>query len=158
MDETTTTYETTPEPAHSIVLTQEAQYYLNEGAGWAKFLGIIGFIFCGLMIIAALAIGLLASRLPENNSYPNQIPNALWPVLALFYGLIAFLYIFPSLYLYQFGDKTKKGMLYNEEETITGALEKLKSFLKFWGIYFIVVFSIMLIMLFFPLVFSLLRH
>ena len=40
-----------------LQLDQPSAAYLGEAAKWAKFLAIIGFIFCGLMILAALFMG-----------------------------------------------------------------------------------------------------
>lgn len=147
MDETTTTYETTPEPAHGIVLTQEAQYYLNEGAGWARFLGITGFVFCGLIILLALSIGSILNYLAQLSPRPSAMPGVAGNILGVTYGLSSLLYFFPALYLFQFGTKAKKGIVYQDLTDITAAIVKLKSFLKFFGILTIIMLGFIVLAL-----------
>jgi hypothetical protein len=60
-------------------------------------------------------------------------------LIAVFYILIDIVHFFFSLYLYQFGDKIKKGVMFADTVHLTSAFEKLKSFFKLWGIITIVV-------------------
>jgi Family of unknown function (DUF5362) len=123
----------TPDP-RDLALTPEAQYYLNEGAGWAKMLGIMGFIGCGFIIIIAFSLGAIFNMASRFSPNPTAFPAGLGVLMGIVYALLALLYFFPSLYIYQFGTNAKKGILSRESADITLAVTKLKSFLKFWGI------------------------
>lgn len=138
MEETTVTDYTAPvpEPAHGLILSNEAQYFLSEGAGWAKFLGIVGFILSAIIVIAGCFAGSLFSYLSRISPNPNAaaFPAGLGIFLGIFYGLIGLLYFFPSYYIYQFGNNAKKAILFQESPYLTTAISRIKSFLKFWGI------------------------
>ncbi|MCR8559797.1 DUF5362 domain-containing protein [Mucilaginibacter sp. BJC16-A38] len=59
--------------------------------------------------------------------------------LTVFYLLIGLVYFFFSLYLYQFGSQVKKGIMFFDNNHVTGAFGKLKSFFKLWGILTIII-------------------
>jgi hypothetical protein len=37
------------QPESQIILTEEAQYYLQKAGQWAYFLGIVGFVLAGIL-------------------------------------------------------------------------------------------------------------
>lgn len=119
-------------------LTQQAQGFLQQAGKWAIFLGIVGFIFTGLIAIGALSVGTILTFLARTNPL-MQLPAGMGIVLTIVYLLIALLFFFYSLYLYQFGTRIKKGMYLNSEEETTLAFSKLKSFFKLWGIITIII-------------------
>ena len=86
---------------------------LSEAAKWGKFLGIMGFIFCGLMVIV--------------------------------YILIAILYFFPCLYLYNFSAKMQRALQANDQGSLTDSFKNLKSCFKFLGIMTIVILTFYLL-------------
>ena len=47
---------------NDLQVTPQAQSYLTESAKWGKFLAIMGFIFCGLMVILAFFVPALFRR------------------------------------------------------------------------------------------------
>ena len=59
------------QPANSnlfdLQLDQTCINYLNEASRWSRFLSILGFIYCGLMLIAGVFVGSIMSRLPGLN-------------------------------------------------------------------------------------------
>jgi hypothetical protein len=138
MEETVIHEETThaPDP-RDLVLTLEAQYYLNEGAGWAKFLGIAGFIGCGFILLLAFSISTILNMAGRVSPNP-ALQSGMSAFVGIIYGLMSLLYFFPSLYVYQFGVNAKKGILIRGSADITLGISKLKSFLKFWGVLMII--------------------
>jgi len=138
MEETVIHEDTThaPDP-RDLVLTPEAQYYLNEGAGWAKFLGIAGFIGCGFILLLAFSISTILNMAGRVSPNP-ALQSGMGAFVGIIYGLMALLYFFPSLYVYQFGVNAKKGILIRDSADITLGIGKLKSFLKFWGVLMII--------------------
>ncbi|NOZ13167.1 MAG: hypothetical protein GXO69_05900 [Acidobacteria bacterium] len=104
-----------------------------KGIGpWARFLSVMGFISVAFMLIGAafmLGIGLFA-----NNLGRSAMPNGMMIAMAVLYVIIAILYIFPSIYLWNTAAavvRMKKGDIVAGMET---ALAKQKSFWKFVGI------------------------
>ncbi len=111
-----------------------------KGIGpWTRFLSVIGFISVGLMIIAAA--GMLGISIFAGNLAGDTPAGVLMAISAL-YVIIAILYIFPSLYLWNTAGavaRIKKGDIVGGMET---ALARQKSFWKFIGIMMIVLLVI----------------
>ena len=144
--ETNETFEQ-PIAEPGIILTLEAQSHLREAGKWATFLSILGFIYCGIILIFALFAGTIFSKAAEVS------PNGMSVLLAgmggfvtFFYILIDLIYFFFSLYLYQFGDKIKRGIMFTDTVHVTAGLGKLKSFFKLWGILTIVMLCLIALM------------
>jgi len=131
----------TPQPPQDIVLTPEAQSYLLSAGKWATFLGILGFIFCGLFLLMALSIGAIFTKMSETMPYnPGlKMMAGMGGGVTVFYILIDLFYFFFALYLYQFAVKVKAGINFNDSAHLTAGLGKLKSFFKLWGITTIVI-------------------
>ncbi len=110
---------------NSLVLLEEAQYYLQKAGQWAKFLGIMGFIGSGFLAIMSFFIGSIMGGLALRQG--NIAPAGFGGAMGFFYLLMAVLYFVISLYLYQFGTKAKAGVTYNDPIQVTKSLEKLKS-------------------------------
>lgn len=55
----------TTAPATPLALTTDDLAALDKARGWARFVGIIGFIGCGLMAVMALAAVASLAALPE---------------------------------------------------------------------------------------------
>lgn len=141
--ETTETPEIFDQPGSepTLTLNLEAQTYLREAGKWASFLGIVGFIICGFIVLAALFIGAILSMVSKFSPDPNAAMAMAGAsgFLSVIYLLIGLIYFFFSLYLYQFGSQIKKGIMFSDNGHITNALGKLKSFFKLWGIITIIV-------------------
>jgi hypothetical protein len=137
--ETNETFEQSS-PAPGIVLNFEAQSYLREAGRWAVFLGILGFIGTGLILICALFVSTFFALMAQYQ--PTPYPAGISGIVSFVYVLIAVFNFFFALYLYQFGSGIKKAILYNDTVETGKALEKLKSFFKLWGITTIVIIAI----------------
>jgi hypothetical protein len=150
------TNDTLTQPAAAepqLILTQEAQYYLQKAGQWANFIGIIGFIVTGLIVLGALFVGTMFSMMASLNplvAYPTWIGTA----MTIFYLFFAVFNFFFSLYIYQFGDRAKKGILHNNVQEITIAFGKLKSFFKLWGIATIVIIALYILAFIFAIIAS----
>jgi hypothetical protein len=139
--ETTENFEPTAEP--QIILSDEAQYYLQKAGQWAYFLGIVGFVLAGILVLVSLFIGSIFSMMSKfQPQAATPYPAAMGSFLSFLYILIAVFYFFFSLYMYQFGSRIKNGILHSNSEEVTIALGKLKSFFKLWGISTVVIISL----------------
>jgi hypothetical protein len=137
------------DPGPGLVLTFEAQGYLREAGKWAYFLGIIGFIFTGFIVLAAFFAGAMFTMMAKLQP-DAAIPAGIGGFMSFLYILIAVFYFFFSFYLYQFGYRIKRGLMYNDVKEVTNATGKLKSFFKMWGITTIVIlcFYVLVILIF----------
>ncbi len=110
--------------------------YLAEAAKWAKFLSIIGFIFCALIILVALLSGTILSTLfsqLETQSSAN-LGSISGTIIIIYYILIAVLYFFPCLFLFNFASKMQTAIRNNDQIYLNNSFRNLKSLFKFWGI------------------------
>lgn len=124
-----------------LQIDQQSISYLSETAKWAKFLSIMGFIGCGLMLIFALFAGTLMATFSQMGSYSagNAMGGA---ALSLIYLAIALLYFFPCLYLFKFANKMQFAVRNNDQTTLNTSLRNLKGLFKFLGILTIVIMSV----------------
>ena len=117
------------------ILGEQGLEYLKETAKWGKFLAIVGFVIVGIIAVASLFIGAIFSNLPQGEM-PIPFPSS---ILTVMYLLMALLYFFPTLYLYQFSTKTLDAIARKEDDLLENGLEKLKSLFKFMGIMTVIV-------------------
>ncbi len=131
---------------NELVVSKNGLNFLKYSAKWANFLAIIGFIGLGLMVLGGLIsiiAGASISRIPGMQQFA---------VIGIVYLVLAVLYFFPTLYLYQFASKTKKAIQNRSQENLDLGLENLKSFFKFLGIFTIVVISMYILILFIAII------
>jgi hypothetical protein len=123
-----------------LQIDQPSINYLSETARWSRFLAIIGFISCGLMVIVGLFFGSLITRMMPGMGDTGMTAAAgvFFSFFIIFTSLIMF---FPSFYLFNFSSKMRKAFNNNDQLTLTESLKNLKSFFKFWGILLIVYLS-----------------
>ncbi|MEQ6167484.1 DUF5362 family protein [Ekhidna sp. MALMAid0563] len=106
---------------------------LLETAKWGKFLGIVGFIMSGFIILA----GIFMFGGTFDEVYPGFGGG-----IGVFYILISLLYIFPSLYLFRFSTQMKEGLESGDQERCTNAFNYLRRLFLFMGILTIVVLAL----------------
>jgi len=127
-----------------LSLDATSRRFLSETAKWGRFLSIIGFIICALMIIAGIVFTLLISSsknvFDDYNSSPIKF-GALGPVIGFFYILLAILYFFPCLYLNRFSNKMTRAINSEDQVSMTAGFENLKSLFKFCGVVTIIIIA-----------------
>ena len=136
-----------PADQPQIVLTDEARYYLQKAGQWAYFLGIMGFIGTAFIAIMALFIGSIFTAASQLNPAMGGMAAGGGTLVTVIYLLLAVFSFFFALYLYQFGDKIKNAVTYNNTTEATQAFSKLKSFFKLWGITTIVYLSFVVLVI-----------
>lgn len=119
-----------------LSLGEEAQYYLLNTAKWAKFLAIVGFVFCAIMVLAGIGMSAFMSSIGDTMAQTNPAFSAMGGGLffGVFYIAFAALYFFPCLYLYQFAISAKRGIEEQDSPLISAAMDKQHSMYKFMGI------------------------
>ena len=143
-----------------LILDDFAQQQLAYASRWTKFLGIFGMVICCLLLLAGFVFFLMPA--PDNSAAYTALRYRQYrrPGFAgLGFGFVGFLYLviavvhfFPSLYLLQFAEKIKKGLLSRDQDTLNGAFQKLKTFFRYSGIVVIVVASFYLLILLFAII------
>jgi hypothetical protein len=126
----------------------QSNAYLGETARWAKFLAIVGFVMCGLIVLLGIFFGTLFS------SFGDSMGMGMGGVgigAAFMYILIALLWFFPCLFLYRFAVRTQVALRNNEQQNLTAGLANLKSYFKFVGILTIIFVSIYLLIFLFAM-------
>jgi Family of unknown function (DUF5362) len=133
-----------------LKVDQQAAGYLSETAKWARFLSILGFIFCGLIFICSFFIGtLIATAMTNFYGSPGLFGSSFFTVFYLGIGLLIF---FPTLYLFNFSRKMKNAVRANDQLALDNSLKNLKSFFKFNGIVAIITISLYTLAIIFAIV------
>lgn len=114
--------------------------HLQTTAKWAKFLGIMGFIGTGFMVIGGLAMGAVGSQFGN----ALQIGSGL---LAFIYIIVAGFYFLPSLFLYRFATSTQRSIQNNEQMDFEAAFHNLSRLYQFFGILTVVFLGIYVIII-----------
>lgn len=123
-----------------LQLDHEASTYLVESARWARFLSILGFVMCGLLVLVGLFMGtFISSSLSGSMGMGSFFGGTFFTML---YIVIALLYFFPCLYLFQFGSKMRTALQNNDQQLLSYSLKNLKSCFKFFGILAIIILGL----------------
>lgn len=121
----------------TLIITEDIRSHIYETAKWAKFLSIMGFIFCVLMILLALSLPAILAAMTAMGK--NPMMGVATGVLTVIYILFALLYFYPSFMLFKYASLAKKAVLFMDQESLSEAFGKMKSFFKFWGVLTIVI-------------------
>ncbi|MDR2370850.1 MAG: hypothetical protein LBD71_05165 [Treponema sp.] len=116
--------------------------YLRETSPWARFLGIIGFIQCGLMalggLVSLVVIPAFISELSDFSDMPSFFAGGVGGLFGFIYIIGAALLFFPARFAYNFGTKIRSYQRSGAEEDLEAAFKNNKSLWKFFGILAIV--------------------
>jgi hypothetical protein len=122
-----------------IELSNESLFYFDQIRKWTTFFSILGFIVIGLLLIVGIFAGSIFTKFGHINS---KFPFA---VLGFIYFIMAIIYFFPVLYLYNFSISSKRAIQNRDSNEITKAFKNLKSHFQYTGIFTIVFLSIYLL-------------
>jgi hypothetical protein len=137
-------------------LDQTGKTQLAEAAKWAKFLSIMGFIFCGLIVLMGVFFGsffsMFSGELNRNSPYGDiSASRGVGAMAAIMYILMALIYFFPCLFLFRFATKMKTALASNDQETLNTSFQNLKATFRFIGILTIILLSFWVLALIFGL-------
>ena len=130
---------TSPSNLFELQLDHQSVAYLRETAKWGKFLAIVGFIGCALIVLIGIFAGtIMASAFGDlGGGYGGMGAG-----MAFVYILLALLYFFPCLYLYRFAVRMQVALNNNDQQSLPAALMNLKSAFKFVGILTIIILAL----------------
>lgn len=134
----------------TLIITEDIRSYIYETAKWAKFLSVMGFVFCVLIILLALSLPSILAAMSAMGK--NPLMGVASGVITAIYILIALLYFYPSLMLFKYANSAKKAVLFLDQASLGEAMSKMKSFFKFWGIVTIAILGFYAVALLFGIV------
>ena len=123
------------EPVNQDQLTQmdvqldlESRQHLFDASKWSKFLSVIVFIACALVLVFGIMGGKSIISAMEK-FYPNQemignLVGALLAILAFLVLVAAFIYFF----LFQFATKVKSALATENADQLSSGIKSLKTF------------------------------
>lgn len=135
----------------SLLIDWTARQHLSEAAKWARFMSIVGFIGCCLLLVIGLfAAAFLSLGNPLRNvDYSSRYSAR--PFAGFVYLIGSVLFFFRCLYLYRFADKMKAALVSDDQELINASFLNLKKMYRYTGILTIVIICLYA-MFFFALV------
>jgi uncharacterized membrane protein YjgN (DUF898 family) len=118
---------------------QAGKSHLAEAARWAKFISVIGFIVCAMVVLFGVFFSTFFRKFPtafERNSPYGDMPNTapFTSAIAFIYIVVALIYFFPFLFLFRFATKMKTALASNDQETLNTSFQNLKATFRFVGI------------------------
>ena len=126
-------------------IDQSSRSHLSEAAKWAKFLSIVGFVMCGLIVIGSIFAGSFLATMTSsyNEGYRSSVglTGGMGAFIAVFYIGIAVLFFFPYLFLFRFATRMKAALNTNDQTTLNTSFQNLKIMFRYVGILTIVMLS-----------------
>ncbi|HVS96524.1 MAG TPA: hypothetical protein VHE54_08550 [Puia sp.] len=119
--------------------------YLKGAARWAKFLTVIGFIFCGLSVVMAILFGTVFSTLFSNLGSGGLGMSGAW--LAIIYLCIAVLNFIPCLYLHNFAVRMLAALENRDQDQLNRSFRNMRAFYRFVGVLMILLLGIWLLII-----------
>jgi len=130
----TTIVPETPQ-GEGAALTETILGYLKEASPWLRFMGILGFIGCGITCLVGIISAIFSSTFFGSREELESFPIG---VLSLFYVAAGAVYFFPARFTYNFGAKIRDYQISSSNEDLELAFKNNKSLWKFNGILSIV--------------------
>ncbi len=127
---------------NDLQVSQHGLSNLTESARWGKFLAIMGFIFCVLMVIIAFFIPAVFMQVPPYNSMSSSFNSGMKIGMTILYLILALMMFPPCFYLYKFSVKMQSAVKTVNQENFDESLMNLKSMFKFYGVFTIIILSV----------------
>ena len=126
-------------------IDQSSRAHLAEAAKWAKFLAIVGFVMCGLIIVLSFFIGALFSTSMSRYGDSAAFGNGFGIIMTIVYLSFGVLYFFPCLFLFRFANNMIVALNSNEQITLNRSFQNLKIMFRYVGILTIIVLALYII-------------
>lgn len=121
-----------------VVLTSSALDFLNSASKWSRFIGIIGFVFVGVLALAPLVIEIVIAQM----QLPFMIPTVPFTIMFLFVAIVLF---FPVFFLFRFSIKAQEALKSQNSQALQSAFRSLKLHYKYIGILIIIYIALFLL-------------
>jgi len=138
----------------SLTIDPIIKSHLSETARWGKFLSILGFILCALIVIFGVFFGTFFTTIIDRTEAPYSSPmtdGSFVALMAIVYIIVAVVYFFPCLFLYRFSTKMKTALNGNEQTDLTLSFQNLKSLFRYVGVITVIMLAIYLVIFLFAI-------
>src|SRR5215469_30912 len=120
------------EPKHSDMLELQVEHlstvYLRGAARWARFLAVVGFIFCRLSLVTAILLASVFANLFNSLGSGGLGRNGVW--LGVVFACISLLNFIPCFHLYHFGYRMRLALDNNDQEQLNISFRNVRSFYR----------------------------
>ncbi len=120
----------------NISLSETSSENLKKTAPWMKFVSIVGFVMCGLMLLAGFAM-IIAGVAGGS--------TVLGPFAGLLYLVGAVIFFFLNRFLFFYANGVNKVYKFNENDALDTAFKMQKNYWTFMGIFLIIYLALMAI-------------
>ncbi|HEU4574060.1 MAG TPA: DUF5362 family protein [Chitinophagaceae bacterium] len=139
------------QPLFGLSIDQTGRAHLSEAARWAKFLSIVGFILCGLLVLVGIFAGAIFSSVTSGFNEMSGMTNVMAGSFTVIYLVIAAIYFFPCLFLNRFATKMKAALAADNQELLNTSFQNLKIMFRYVGILTIIILAFYGIIILFAL-------
>jgi len=135
-----------------LQVDQTAMSYLKDAARWARFLAVVGFIFCALFAVFGILFGTVFANLFNTLGSGSAFGGLSGGGIAVFYVGAALLNFFPCLYLNNFATRMRVALRNNDQDQLNISFKNMRAFYRFVGVLMIIaiglwVLAILIIMI-----------
>ena len=116
-------------------LTTDDKNYLDTAGKWARFLGIVGFVFTGFMLLGSIFLFTMGSTMGSAMAEvsPLYSMSGFGAMMGFMYLLFVVPFFLISLYTYRFGTNTKAALYATDTTKMTEAFKQLRNLFRFYG-------------------------
>lgn len=120
-----------------LIVDSTISAHLKETAVWGKFLGVIGFIYSGFIVLGAIfAVSMFAKLTGHATGSSNGL--LVGGIVSIVYLILACVLFFMSMYLFRFAKSMQVALNTNDQELLNVSFKNLKIYFRFAGIITIV--------------------
>lgn len=115
---------------------------LNGTKGWVRFMSILMWIGVGFMLLAAAGMGVVSAMGLAKSTSPSPFGGKEIIFLAVIYGVMAFVYIYPAIKLWKYANRIGSLAASRSVADLDAALNEQRGFWKFIGIMTVIMISL----------------
>jgi hypothetical protein len=123
------------------VLTETMLTHLKGASPWLRFIGIMGFISCGLMVFGGILflaliplMGSVWEAIPDLGEFSVYFGAAFGGSMGVYFFICAVIVFFPSRFIFTFGNRIRSYLRSGTAGDLEEAFKNNKSLWKFAGI------------------------
>jgi len=115
---------------------------LSATKPWVRFLSVLMWIGVAFMLLAALGMGVVSMMGIAKQVKPGPLGGMEFLVLAVIYGVMSFIYIYPAIKLWKYANRIGSLGATRSVADLDSALNEQRSFWKFIGVMTIIMLSL----------------
>jgi uncharacterized membrane protein len=130
-----------------LQVDHESTIYLRESTKWARFLAILGLVWCIFCILAGLSMMATRMKAYSGSGYSTGYTTG----MSIAYMVFAVVNLFPCIYTLNFARKMKIALQNNDQEYLNASFKHLRSSFRYLGILAIVSIALLVTIVLFNL-------